>query len=161
MERRGFISRTRNSQDRRKVNIPTHADEGRRLREVLLPYAMEVNQVALAGIAPKKIPLLREQLDRIKRNLDADTIQDAGSQRPEAAPPAGRSPIARSPIQGLETGYEGKIPMSTTQTNGHKSDKAGHGSDAAASRGLRLPRPRADAEVLRGSAGLADGGGMA
>jgi len=88
MERRGLISRTRNSQDRRKVNIRL-TDRGRRLREVLLPYAIEVNQVALAGISPKKIPLLREQLDRIKSNLDADAAQDAGAQPPDVAP-AGR-----------------------------------------------------------------------
>ena len=92
MERRGLISRTRNSQDRRKVNIRL-TDRGRRLREVLLPYAMEVNQVALAGISPKKIPLLREQLDRIKRNLDADASQDAGLQRRNVAPPGRQAPL--------------------------------------------------------------------
>jgi hypothetical protein len=37
---------------------------------------MEVNRVALAGIPAKEIPLLREQLNRIKRNLDADAIKD-------------------------------------------------------------------------------------
>ena len=36
MERRGLISRTRNAEDRRKVNIRLTA-EGRRLRDVLLP----------------------------------------------------------------------------------------------------------------------------
>lgn len=78
MERRGLISRTRNSRDRRKINIRL-TDRGRRLREVLLPYAMEVNRVALAGVAAGQIPLLCEQLVRIKRNLDADAIQDADS----------------------------------------------------------------------------------
>jgi len=74
MERHGLISRTRNSEDRRKINIRLTA-KGKRLRNVLLPYAMEVNRVALAGIPAKEIPLLREQLNRIKRNLDADAIQ--------------------------------------------------------------------------------------
>jgi DNA-binding MarR family transcriptional regulator len=92
MERRGFISRMRNSQDRRKVNIRL-TDKGRRLREVLLPYAMEVNQVALAGMPPKTIPLLREQLDRIKRNLDADATQDAGVQRRVLAPAGRQAPL--------------------------------------------------------------------
>ena len=50
---------------------------------------MEVNQVALAGIPAKQISLLREQLDRIERNLDADAIQGAGFARREGAP-AGR-----------------------------------------------------------------------
>jgi len=78
MERRGLISRTRNSRDRRKINIRL-TDRGRRLREVLLPYAMEVNRVALAGIPAGQIPPLCEQLVRIKRNLDADAIWDADS----------------------------------------------------------------------------------
>jgi MarR family transcriptional regulator, organic hydroperoxide resistance regulator len=78
MERRGLISRTRNAEDRRKINIRL-TDRGRRLREVLLPYAMEVNQVALAGTPARQIPLLRRQLGRIKRNLDADAIRDGGA----------------------------------------------------------------------------------
>jgi DNA-binding MarR family transcriptional regulator len=85
MERRGLISRTRNSQDRRKVNIRL-TERGLRLREVLLPYAMEVNQVALAGISAKEIPLLREHLDRIKRNLDGDAVKDSEFQQAEALP---------------------------------------------------------------------------
>src|SRR5512137_1619521 len=92
MERRGLISRTRNAEDRRKVNIRL-TEEGRRLREVLLPYAIEVNQVALAGISPKKIPLLREQLDRIKRNLDADAIQETEFPRRNLARAGRRVPL--------------------------------------------------------------------
>jgi len=53
---------------------------------VLLPYAMEVNQVALAGISAKEIPLLREHLDRIKRNLDGDAVKDSEFQQAEALP---------------------------------------------------------------------------
>ncbi len=93
MERRGLISRTRNTQDRRKVNIRL-TDKGRRLREVLLRCAMEVNQVALAGISPKKIPALREQLGRIKRNLDADAVQGAEFLQRGLAP-AGRKVLLR------------------------------------------------------------------
>ena len=92
MERRGLISRTRNAEDRRKVNIRL-TEEGRRLREVLLPYAIEVNQVALAGISPKQIPLLREQLARIKRNLDADATGDAVFPRRNPAPAGRRVPL--------------------------------------------------------------------
>lgn len=88
MERCGLISRTRNSEDRRKITIRL-TEKGRRLREVLLRSAMEVNEVALAGIPAKQISLLREQLDRIERNLDADAIQGAGLARREGAP-AGR-----------------------------------------------------------------------
>jgi DNA-binding MarR family transcriptional regulator len=91
MERRGLISRKRNAQDRRKVNIRL-TEEGRRLRDVLLPYAIEVNQVALGGISLRQIPLLREQLAHIKRNLDADAIDDAAALPRRKPAPAG--PIA-------------------------------------------------------------------
>jgi MarR family transcriptional regulator, organic hydroperoxide resistance regulator len=99
MERRGLISRTRNSQDRRKINIRL-TDRGRHLREVLLPYAMKVNQVALDGISPKKIPLLREQLARIRRNLDADAILDAEMQRRNLAPAARQTPLREARYKG-------------------------------------------------------------
>src|SRR5512146_3336973 len=92
MERRGLIGRTRNPHDRRKVNIRL-TDEGRRLRQVLLPYAIEVNQVGLTGIPAKEIPLMREQLARIKRNLDADALQDAGTRRRGLASAGGRVPL--------------------------------------------------------------------
>jgi DNA-binding MarR family transcriptional regulator len=91
MKRRGLISRTRNARDRRKVNIRL-TEEGRRLREVLLPCAIEVNQVALAGIPREQIPLLREQLARIKLNLDADVSDDAGFAR-DSGEPAERAPL--------------------------------------------------------------------
>lgn len=93
MERRGLISRTRNSKDRRKINIRL-TDRGRRLQEVLLPYAMEVNRMALAGIPAGQIPLLREQLVRIKRNLDADAIRDADSGGGSAQ--AGDTPLRKT-----------------------------------------------------------------
>jgi MarR family transcriptional regulator, organic hydroperoxide resistance regulator len=92
MERRGLISRTRNPQDRRKVNIRL-TDEGRRLRQVLLPCAIEVNRVGLAGISPKEIPLMREQLARIKRNLDADALQEAGIPHRGTEPAGGGGPL--------------------------------------------------------------------
>ncbi|HVB82763.1 MAG TPA: MarR family transcriptional regulator [Candidatus Binataceae bacterium] len=92
MERRGLISRTRNAKDRRKVNIRL-TEEGRRLREVLLPYAIEVNRVALAGIPGRQIPLLREQLARIKRNLGADALADAEFPRHNPATAGRRTPL--------------------------------------------------------------------
>jgi MarR family transcriptional regulator, organic hydroperoxide resistance regulator len=97
MERRGLISRTRNPNDRRKINIRL-TDRGRRLQEVLLPYAMEVNWVALAGIPAGQIPLLREQLVRIKRNLDADAIRDVDSRG--GAAQAGETPLRQTRNKG-------------------------------------------------------------
>jgi DNA-binding MarR family transcriptional regulator len=92
MERRGLISRTRNPRDRRKINIRL-TDEGRRLRQVLLPYAIEVNRVGLLGISPKEILPMRRQLARIKRNLDADAIQEFGTPQDGPEPAGGRAPL--------------------------------------------------------------------
>ena len=55
--------------------------------------ASAVNRVALAGISAKKIPMLREQLDRIKRNLDADVIPDAALPGEAVAQARGRAPL--------------------------------------------------------------------
>ena len=52
------------------------------------------------GISAKKIPLLREQLDRIKRNLDADAI-------PDAALPRGAVAQARRRVSLREARYKG------------------------------------------------------
>jgi MarR family transcriptional regulator, organic hydroperoxide resistance regulator len=99
MERRGLISRTRNSLDRRKINIYL-TGEGRRLREALLPYAMEVNRAALAGIPVKKIPLLREQLDRMRHNLDADATPEAALPRRALAQARARGPLREARDKG-------------------------------------------------------------
>ncbi|HLK86844.1 MAG TPA: MarR family transcriptional regulator [Candidatus Binataceae bacterium] len=95
MQRRGLISRTRDAGDRRKVIIRL-TEEGQRLREVLLACAIEVNEIALAGIAPQRLSLLRDQLIHIRSNLDADANRD--SERGEAASAAGRISL-REPRQ--------------------------------------------------------------
>lgn len=70
MERRGFIERHRSAADRRKIHISLTA-EGRALASRLLPYATEVNAVALEGLTDGEIGFLRLVLTRIKQNLDA------------------------------------------------------------------------------------------
>ncbi|HXE03592.1 MAG TPA: MarR family transcriptional regulator [Methyloceanibacter sp.] len=70
MERRGFVERRRSAADRRKIHI-FMTEEGRALSSRLLPYAMEVNAVALDGLTEGEIGFLRLVLARIKHNLDA------------------------------------------------------------------------------------------
>ena len=97
MQRRGLISRTRDTGDRRKVIIRL-TEEGRRLRDVLLACAIEVNEIALAGIAPQRLSLLRDQLVHIRSNLEADANRDRDRTRGEAASAAGSGPL-REPRQ--------------------------------------------------------------
>lgn len=68
MEERNFVRRVRNPTDKRKVNIYL-TDEGRALREVMLPQARAINQAALAGVAAEDIASLRRVLCQMRANL--------------------------------------------------------------------------------------------
>nr|WP_245613173.1 MarR family transcriptional regulator [Skermanella stibiiresistens] len=75
MERRGLVERVRNPHDRRKVNIYL-TPKGRGLRDVLLPCAAEVSDLATRGIAPADLALTIDVLHRMIINLgdNPDTI---------------------------------------------------------------------------------------
>jgi len=76
MEERNLVRRVRNATDKRKVNIYL-TDEGRALREVLLPYARQVNETALAGVSPADIACFRKVLSQMRVNLgpgDGDEV---------------------------------------------------------------------------------------
>ncbi len=68
MEERNLVRRVRNVTDKRKVNIYL-TDEGRALREVLLPFALQVNDTALAGVGPDDVACFRRGLGRMGVNL--------------------------------------------------------------------------------------------
>jgi DNA-binding MarR family transcriptional regulator len=68
MERRGLVERVRNPHDRRKVNIYL-TPKGRSLREVLLPCAAEVSDLATRGIEPADLALAIDLLHRMIINL--------------------------------------------------------------------------------------------
>ncbi len=69
MERRGYVRRMRNAEDKRKVNIYL-TEKGRALRNVLLPHAIDVNIRAVAGVAETDVDALRRTLNAMKRNLE-------------------------------------------------------------------------------------------
>jgi DNA-binding MarR family transcriptional regulator len=75
MERRGLVERVRNPHDRRKVNIYL-TPKGRSLREVLLPCAAEVSDLATRGIDPADLALAIDLLHRMIINLgdSGDTL---------------------------------------------------------------------------------------
>jgi DNA-binding MarR family transcriptional regulator len=72
MERRGYVERRRSRDDRRKIHVHLTA-KGAALKNRLLPFAMEVNRLALDGLSDGEIGFLRLVLDRISANLDAQT----------------------------------------------------------------------------------------
>ncbi len=70
MEKRGYVKRVRNVDDKRKVNIYL-TEKGKALRNVLLPHAIDVNIRAVAGVSPDDVEVVRRALHAMKRNLDA------------------------------------------------------------------------------------------
>jgi MarR family transcriptional regulator, organic hydroperoxide resistance regulator len=71
LERNGLIRRQRNEKDRRTINIFL-TERGRALKPELLPYALEVNAVATAGVSPEEMRQFRGILTRIRDNLAAE-----------------------------------------------------------------------------------------
>lgn len=67
----GLVTRTRDTVDRRKfaVNLTEH---GRDLEGELMHHAIEINQVASAGISPKELETCLSVLERMIRNLEVE-----------------------------------------------------------------------------------------
>jgi DNA-binding MarR family transcriptional regulator len=70
MEKAGFVTRRRNPDDRRRINIRL-TDKGRRLRQQLLPLAIEVLDVATKGLSPRERDALLIMLRAIQANLES------------------------------------------------------------------------------------------
>jgi DNA-binding MarR family transcriptional regulator len=68
MEKRGLLQRRRSDEDRRKIHIYL-TEEGRALKETLLPFAPFINSVALEGLTPGEVGFLRLVLTRMQQNL--------------------------------------------------------------------------------------------
>ena len=75
LERSGFVTRKKSEEDRRKVHVFL-TPEAKALQPVLLPAVAEVNAVALAGLTPDEVAILRRALTQVGRNLSADVGED-------------------------------------------------------------------------------------
>jgi MarR family transcriptional regulator, organic hydroperoxide resistance regulator len=80
MERRGYIERRRSLDDRRKIHVHL-TESGLTLKNQLLPFAVDVNRVALEGLSDGEIGFLRLVLDRIRANLDAHLTRQRSAER--------------------------------------------------------------------------------
>ena len=85
MERQGYVTRRRSSADRRNSHVFLTA-AGLRLRERLLPYAIEVNATALEGISKADVGQLKKLLERIRANLARRQRAREETAAPDAAP---------------------------------------------------------------------------
>jgi DNA-binding MarR family transcriptional regulator len=68
LERHGLIDRIRNSKDRRRINIFLTA-KGHALKKQMLPFADEVNKIALENVSVAELKTLWSVLDKINRSL--------------------------------------------------------------------------------------------
>jgi DNA-binding MarR family transcriptional regulator len=71
MEKAKLIRRERSTSDKRKVHIFLTA-KGKRLREVMLPLAREVNEIAGQGVSAADNTAMRRALTQMIANLEAD-----------------------------------------------------------------------------------------
>ena len=80
MEELGYIERRQKPDNRKKVYINL-TDAGRALEAVLVPQALDVNEVALQGLSEAQVVALRQTLSGIIENLarDAETRTDNGT----------------------------------------------------------------------------------
>ncbi|MDX1483643.1 MAG: MarR family transcriptional regulator [Alphaproteobacteria bacterium] len=69
MEKRGYVRRVRNAEDKRKVNIYL-TEKGKALRNVLLPHAIDVNIRSVAGVPEEDVETVRRTLHAMKQNLE-------------------------------------------------------------------------------------------
>lgn len=71
LEEAGYITRRHNPGNRRKMYVYL-TETGRALRDELVPLAEEVNEIAVRGIPPENIAVMRETLLKMIENLAAD-----------------------------------------------------------------------------------------
>jgi DNA-binding MarR family transcriptional regulator len=69
LERRGYVERMKDPEDGRAMRVYL-TEKGLALKEVLMPFALKVNDVAMSGITEKEFETLRAILLKVRRNLD-------------------------------------------------------------------------------------------
>lgn len=80
MEKLGYVIRRQQPDSRKKVYVFL-TPKGRALRERLVPLAEEVNEIAIAGIAPESVSTARDLLLTMIQNLAKDEIIQMSAQR--------------------------------------------------------------------------------
>lgn len=74
MEKRGYVRRTRNKKDRRKLHVYLTA-KGRRIKDDLIPLAKEVVATAVQGLSAREVRQMLEGLAEIQKNIHATISQ--------------------------------------------------------------------------------------
>jgi DNA-binding MarR family transcriptional regulator len=95
MEARGWVRREQRAGNRKNLHVRL-TPAGRRLRDVLVPLAEEVNALAVAGVPPADLAATRRALLTMVGNLARDDSRSEGAGNPAddraAHPPPGLTP---------------------------------------------------------------------
>lgn len=73
MEGLGYVTRERRGENRKSFYVFL-TPEGRRLQSKLVPFAQEVNAIALAGLTKEHVSITRHSLGAMLNNLAADPV---------------------------------------------------------------------------------------
>jgi DNA-binding MarR family transcriptional regulator len=96
MIKSGLVVRSRDPRDRRKLRVSL-TRRGRELHDKLLPYALEINAMASAGIDRTEVETCLSVLMRMSANLQESlALQAGGSTRPHRQPKTRRPRRARA-----------------------------------------------------------------
>ena len=68
MEKHGIVRRVRSKQDRRANHIYL-TTAGRDLEAAMIPYAIDVNRVAVEGLTDAEVETLKSLIDKVRTNL--------------------------------------------------------------------------------------------
>ena len=80
MEKLGYVVRRHLPENRKKVHVFL-TEEGRALKDKLVPLAEEVNAIAVRGVDPADVAATRRTLVAMVRNLIADEAEGLKAQR--------------------------------------------------------------------------------
>jgi DNA-binding MarR family transcriptional regulator len=84
MEKAGLVLRSRNRDDRRKINVYL-TKAGRTLEGKLLPYTREVNRAAEQGLTVDELDRCRTTLHKLSANLEGYLSSPGKSKRPKSS----------------------------------------------------------------------------
>jgi DNA-binding MarR family transcriptional regulator len=75
LEKAGLIHRWQSPDDRRKLHVYL-TPKARKLKDVLAPYIIEVNEIAVQGLSMEEVRQLRDLLRKVGANLSDEAPAD-------------------------------------------------------------------------------------
>lgn len=74
LEKAGLVRRERDANDKRRINVFLSRD-GRDLERKLMPLAIQINEIATAGISPEQVDIFLSVLRKARENLAAYVVK--------------------------------------------------------------------------------------